>query len=85
LIHTSDVAKERVSPPTYSFISFTDGSFMNIIHEHRYHRNIFFCQFRITAMVDNPVLDANTIDFYGTTTLRCLCLNPELGRYGTLS
>jgi len=33
------------------------------------------------CIVENPILDANTVDFYGTTTLWCPSLNPVAGRY----
>jgi len=31
----------------------------------------------------NPIVDANTADFYRYTTLWCPSLNPVVGRYGT--
>jgi len=34
-------------------------------------------------VVENPILDANSVDFYGTTTLWCPSLNPVVGGYGT--
>jgi len=33
--------------------------------------------------VENPILDANNVDFYGTTTFWCPRLNSEVGRYGS--
>jgi len=32
--------------------------------------------------VKNAIVDANDLDFYGTTTLWCLSLNSLVGRYG---
>jgi len=33
--------------------------------------------------VENPIPDANTVDFYGATTLWCPSSNPVVGRSGT--
>jgi len=35
------------------------------------------------GIVENPILDANSVGFYGTTTLWCPGLNPVVERYGT--
>jgi len=35
------------------------------------------------ATVENPILDANSVDFYSTTTSWCPSLNPVVGPYGT--
>jgi len=35
--------------------------------------------------VENPILDANAVDFYGTTMLQCPSQNPVVERYGTLA
>jgi len=37
-----------------------------------------------TGIVENPILDANTVDFHVTSTVCCPSLNPTAGRYGTL-
>jgi len=34
------------------------------------------------GIIENPILDANSADFYGTTTLWCPSLNPVAGCYG---
>jgi len=36
------------------------------------------------CIVENPILDAIKVDFYGTTTLRCPSLNPVVGPYELL-
>jgi len=36
----------------------------------------------ITAIVENPILDANTVNFYGTTTLWCKPYLDNLNRLG---
>jgi len=33
------------------------------------------------GIVENPIIDANSMDFYGNTTLWCPGLNPVAGRY----
>jgi len=35
------------------------------------------------GIVENPILDTNSVDFYGTTTLWFPSLNPVVGRYGS--
>jgi len=35
------------------------------------------------GIVRNPILDANNVDFDGTTTPQCHSLNPAVGCYGT--
>jgi len=35
------------------------------------------------GIVENPILDANNVDFYSTTTLWCPSLHQVTGRYGT--
>jgi len=34
------------------------------------------------GVVENPITDADDVDFYGTTTLWCPGLNPIVGLYG---